>query len=162
MSKFDYFAKFKGKIRKIMKFSETLKDLMLDNNLSIKELVDASKINISTIYFYLKHNSLPDVQTAIKLSEYFNCSINFLLGLSDDKEIKIVKTNTRFIDNYEFLLKEFKTNNYNVSNNLNINRNSIYNWKKGKTPKMIILVEIAKYFNTSVDFLLGRTKDYVL
>ncbi|MBQ8444478.1 MAG: helix-turn-helix transcriptional regulator [Clostridia bacterium] len=143
-----------------MKFTEVLKDLMIENNIDIKELADKTNIKLGSLYFYFKHDSTPDVECAIKISEYFNCSINYLLGLSENNNLKIHPSNKTFIENYLYLLKINKTNNYKVCNILNINRNSIYNWKKGKTPKMINLIELAKYFDVSVDFLLGRTDEF--
>lgn len=144
-----------------MRFVEVLKDLMLESGIDIKQLAKQTDIRLGSLYFYFKNDTIPDVNCAIKLSEYFNCSINYLLGLSENKTSKIKFTNKPFIENYIFLLERYNTNNYKVCNSININRNSIYNWKKGKTPKMVNLVEIAKYFNTSIDFLLGRTEEYV-
>lgn len=144
-----------------MRFVEVLKDLMLESGIDIKELAKQTDIRLGSLYFYFKNDTIPDVNCAIKLSEYFNCSINYLLGLSENKTSKLKITNKPFIENYIFLLERYNTNNYKVCNSININRNSIYNWKKGKTPKMVNLVEIAKYFNTSIDFLLGRTEEYV-
>ncbi len=143
-----------------MRFVEVLKDLMIENNIDIKDLAEKTGIKLGSLYFYFEHNSIPDVNCAIKLSEFFKCSINYLLGLTEVDTIKLVITNKKFIDNYLFLLKLNNTNNYNVCNKININRNSIYNWRKGKTPKMVNLIEFAKFFNTSVDFLLGRTEEY--
>ncbi|MGN1201324.1 MAG: helix-turn-helix domain-containing protein [Candidatus Caccovivens sp.] len=143
-----------------MRFAEVLNDLMIDKDITIKELAELTKINLSTLYKYFKHDTIPDLERAIILSDFFNCSINFLLGLSDKKEIKIEITGKSFVENYKYLLKEFKTNNYNVCKELNIDWNSIYKWNKGKTPKMKILIEFAKYFGTSVEFLVGRTKNY--
>lgn len=144
-----------------MRFVEVLKDLMLESGIDIKELAKQTDIRLGSLYFYFKNDTMPDVKCAIKLSEYFNCSINYLVGLSENKTSKLKITNKPFIENYIYLLERYNTNNYKVCNSININRNSIYNWKKGKTPKMVNLVEIAKYFNTSIDFLLGRTEEYV-
>ena len=132
---------------------------MIENDIDMKELSKQTNIKLGSLYFYFKNDTIPDVNCAIKISEFFGCSINYLLGLSESNDIKLNMTNKKFIENYEKLLKNNNTNNYYVCNKLNINRNSIYNWKKGKTPKMFNLIEIAKYFNTSIDFLLGRTDE---
>ena len=139
-----------------MRFSDVLKDLMIDKNVNVKDLADAIEMNKSSIYFYFQHDSIPDVNSAIKLSRYFNCSIDYLLGLSDDKNVSEMVQERSFIENYEFLLQENKTSNYNVCKNLHINRNSIYNWRNGQIPKMVILIELAKHFQVSVDYLLGE------
>ena len=115
-----------------MKFSEVLNSLMVDNNISIKELAKNTNINIATFYYYFKHQATPDVDSAIKICEFFNCSIHYLLGLTEEDNIKLKNTNKKFIENYEFLLKYNQVTNYKVCNDLNINRNSLYNWRCGK------------------------------
>lgn len=143
-----------------MKFIEVLKELMIERNVDIKELSEKTSIHLSSLYFYFKNDTIPDVECAKKLSEYFNCSINYLLGLTETDNVSRKITDKAFIENYRFLLKLNNTNNYKVCKDLNINRNSIYNWEKGKEPKMYNLIMLAKYFNTSVDFLIGRAEEY--
>ncbi len=142
-----------------MKFVEVLKDLMIEKEISIKELSAETGIKLGSIYFYFKNETLPDINCAIKLSEYFGCSINYLLGLDEKKDFVPKITNKTFIKIYEELLSQNNETNYKVCQKLDINRNSIYHWRKGKTPKMVNLIEMAKYFDVSIDFLLGRATD---
>ena len=137
-------------------FSENLKELMIYKNIDIKTLSKDANIKLSTLYYYLEYKSLPSIKNAIKLSHYFNCSIDYLLGLSEIEKINTKISSNNFIDNYEYLLKINNTNNNKVCKILNLNRNSIYNWKKGQIPKMVNLIEIAKYFDVSIDYLLGN------
>ncbi len=140
-----------------MNFIEVLKELMLENEVDLKELAKQTDMNLGSLYYYFKHNSLPDLNCAKKISQYFGCSLDYLFGLSENKNIGTIPNRT-FIENYEFLLKQHKTNNYKVCNDLGINRNSIYNWKKNKIPKTYNLIAIAEYFDVSVDYLLGRSE----
>lgn len=140
-----------------MSFAESLKELMIEYNITIKEVAEATEIKLGTIYYYFKHNSIPDVECALKLSEFFKCSINYLLGLDNERKFVLNLTNKSFIEIYEELLKENHVTNFYVCNKLNINRNSIYTWRKGKTPKMVNLILFARFFDVSVDYLLGRT-----
>ncbi|MBR3803907.1 MAG: helix-turn-helix transcriptional regulator [Clostridia bacterium] len=65
-------------------FNERLKNLRLISNFSQKEL--ALKINLSPniICEYEKGRSQPTIETLIKLSGIFNCSIDYLVGNEDD------------------------------------------------------------------------------
>lgn len=141
-----------------MTFSEVLKDLMIDKEITIKELARDIEMHFGSLYYYFKHNTIPDVNCAIKLSEYFNCSINYLLGLDEHRQIDKPKISKKFIEIYEELLRINNVTNFKVCKVLNINRNSIYNWRKGNIPKMYNLITIANYFNVTVDFLLGRSE----
>ncbi len=142
-----------------MGFAENLKDLLIDKGITLKELANNTGLKLNSLYYNLKNDVPPDAEIAIVLSEYFNCSVNYLLGLDDKINFKQIKTNKSFIENYEYLLKLNKTNNSRVCKQLNINRNAIYKWRRGKTPRMFNLIEMAKYFNTTIDFLLGLTDD---
>lgn len=138
-----------------MSFANVLKDLIQENGISIKNLSASTGIKLSTIYFYFERDTLPDVEHAIKLCKYFDCSINYLIGRDDDIKLRWTNDKINFIDSYNFLLAKNETSNYSVCNKLGLNRNSIYNWRTGQTPKMITLIQLADFFDTSVDFLLG-------
>ena len=67
-----------------MKFCQVFKDLRKDKNLLQQEI--AIKINItrSTISDWENERSEPNIDQLLKLSDFFNCSIDFLLGREDD------------------------------------------------------------------------------
>ena len=139
-----------------MQFVDNLKELMIENNIDTKTLSNKTGIKLSTLYFYFEYKTLPDIKNAIKLSEFFNCSIDYLLGLTDTIDVNNEHFSDKFIENYNYLLKSKNTTNYKVCNDLKLNRNSIYNWRKGQIPKTVNLIEIAKYFEVSIDFLVGN------
>ena len=141
-----------------MEFYDILKDLMFDNGLDLKTLAELSNIDLSTLYYYRENKKSPDLNTLIKLSDYFNCSIQFLLGLTDNSEIS-KKNGKKFIDIYEKLLRDNKTNNYKVSKILGISRARYYDWKKGVLPNINTLKELSKHFNVSIDYLIGRSDE---
>lgn len=66
-------------------FQENLKRLMSSRNFSMKALSDEVGITSATISRYLSGNRTPDLQQIIKIAEYFNVSIDWLLGINGDK-----------------------------------------------------------------------------
>lgn len=140
-----------------MKFHKVLKELMLENEIDIQTLAEKIGMNKGSIYHYFKNDTLPDIDYAIKICDFFGCSIDYILGLSEQFEIEGKKTDKTFIEIYEHLLINNHTSNYKVCNDLNLDRNLIYNWRKGKLPKIYNLIEIAEYFNVSIDYLVGRS-----
>lgn len=139
-----------------MTFNEILQDLMSEKSIDIKNLSQLTQIEIPTLYGYLNTNSLPNLESAIKLSNVFEVSIDYLIGLT---EINMTPSNLsiKFIDIYLNLLKENNLNNYKVSKLLGIGRNRVYDWKKGVLPKLSTLISLAKFFNVSIEYLLGRS-----
>ena len=65
------------------KFSERLKELREENNLTQYEL--SKKINISTacINRWEKNLRVPNIDSIIILCKFFGCSSDYLIGLED-------------------------------------------------------------------------------
>ena len=64
------------------KFSEILKDFVLESGKSLRQIEKESGVASSQISRYLK-NTIPSLEIAIKLSQYFNCTLDYLFGLSN-------------------------------------------------------------------------------
>lgn len=66
-------------------FQENLKRLMSSRGFSMKAFGDEVGITTATISRYLSGNRTPDLLQIIKIAEYFNVSIDWLLGINGDK-----------------------------------------------------------------------------
>ncbi|MDR3021799.1 MAG: helix-turn-helix domain-containing protein [Clostridiales bacterium] len=71
-------------------FSTRLKGLRNQHNLTILELASRIKVSIRLIKYYedCKSKCLPTASRLVDLSLFFNCSVDYLLGLTDN-----IKTN---------------------------------------------------------------------
>jgi transcriptional regulator with XRE-family HTH domain len=67
--------------------------------------------------------------------------------------------NEQLVENIKKLAKEKNTSVKSVLETCNINRNFMYDIKKGSTPSSEVLLKLANYFNVSVDYLLGLTDE---
>ena len=67
-----------------MKFSERLNILFKARNKSLRSVADAIEITPSTLSRYLSGKHEPDYSSLVKLCKYFNVSMDWLGGLSDD------------------------------------------------------------------------------
>ncbi len=65
------------------KFPERLKDLMIELNLTQNKLSKEVSIPQPTIARWLADQCRPSVDNLITLANYFKCSIDYLVGLSD-------------------------------------------------------------------------------
>ena len=63
--------------------SENLKDLMAETEIGTPALAKATGIDASTLRTFLRGDGLPYVDTLVRLAEYFHCSTDYLLGLTD-------------------------------------------------------------------------------
>lgn len=140
-------------------FNEILKDLLIEHDLNAKQL--AKKINLqdSIIYKYLD-GSLPRVKNAVMLANFFNCSLNYLMGIDDDKNLIKFKTSFNsnlFYGRYDLLLKREKISNCYLSSKLGFDPSNLRAWRKGTVPYLDVLEKIARYFSCSIDYLIGRS-----
>lgn len=141
-----------------MIFSEIFQDILLENNINIQELSRKTKIDDSTLYDYLQ-GALPTVKNAVVLANYFDCSLNYLMGLDDNpKDTKFNQDYdiSLFSNRYDDLLNKSKISHYKISKEKGLNYSSHYSWQHGAIPKMSSLLIIATYFGVSLDFLVGR------
>ena len=76
-------------------FVERVKELRLEKGLTQQELANFFYLNKSSISRYEKDKQIPELETLEKLSDYFEVSLDYLLGKSDIKNPeKAIKLNT--------------------------------------------------------------------
>lgn len=69
-----------------MTFAECLQELREDRNISRKELAAFLNVSVSTLGMYEQGRREPNIDMLIKLADYFNVSLDFLVGRSADNE----------------------------------------------------------------------------
>lgn len=144
-----------------MDFAARFRELLEFDGISANELCRKLKINHTSVYLYLQ-GSFPSVQNAVKMANYFNCSLNYLLGLSDNAtacNFGETYDVTLFLQRYNKLLEDKSVTHYQVQKELNFGNSAYQKWKLGKEPKIETLIKIAKHFDCSVDYLIGRSND---
>ncbi len=67
------------------RFAENLSDLIFDKGITQKQLAESTGLDAASICKYLEANRMPTVDAIIKLADYFNCSVDFLLGVNEEK-----------------------------------------------------------------------------
>lgn len=60
-----------------------IKELRIKNKLKQKELAEILQTNASSVCSWEKGDYNPNSEQLIKLSKYFNCSVDYLMGYSD-------------------------------------------------------------------------------
>ena len=137
--------------------SENLKDLMEEVEIKAPALARLTGIDASTILTLLRGDGLPYVDTLVTLADYFNCSTDYLLGLTDRLTEENFKQRPPFAEQLTFLLNHFKVTKYRLEKQTGFSEKTVNRWHNGKTqPTVDSLIRLAKYFDCSVDFVLGR------
>ena len=139
-------------------FQDRLTELLQDNNLTKQQFAKNINKRLSTINEYFLNDYYPQIDLAITIANYFNVSLDYLFGLSDKKE-NTNKNDNPFFDNFDILVKTNKKSILNTMLDMNFKESNYYRWKAGKIPKTNNLLTIAKYFDVSLDYLIGNRKD---
>ena len=141
------------------KFQKRINELVADSELKNADLAKAGKFDYRSLSNALVYGIIPTTSTLIKIADYFNVSIDYLLGRTDKNDF-FEMSNSTFQQRFEELCKEKGVTHYKVSQDCFFDKSNISRWlSKGYLPTLEILDMITKYFNVSIDYILGRT-DY--
>ena len=139
------------------KFSDRLGDIMFDKYTSTAAFSKAVGVSKSTIYRYLKGQRVPETEILIRIADYFHCTIDFLLGLEENDYAEPPRACPPFSERFVFLLKKFHYTKYRLSVKAKIPESVLYTWQKGEcSPELESLLKLARLFDCSVDYVLGR------
>lgn len=67
-----------------MNFSDNLKSLMIENNLTQKKISEIAQVNQRTISSWINEQNEPLAYSVAKIADYFHVSVDYLLGREDD------------------------------------------------------------------------------
>lgn len=136
-------------------FVDTLQDVLLENNMTFKDLSRHLPIPTRTIYDLKKFN--PTIQNALLIVDYFSSSLDYF-----EKRIDIFQCdfNKNYnINFYENLIKELKIQNISqakLCREIHISQSCFKRWEKGVLPTYENLILITNYLVCSIDQILGR------
>ena len=142
-----------------MNYSKVLKKLREDNKLTNIEMGRLLNISDSMYNRYEKQNQIIPIKHIETLSNYFNVSVDYILGFTNIKNYK--NTNFLNIEKSVLRLKEFRNENkltqVVLAKKLNIANGTSANYERGRnviaTP---FLYTICKNYNVSADYILGK------
>ncbi len=130
-----------------------LKEVCNLNNVDIQNLTGCSNQSISK---WIKENVYPKLISLIRMSDKFDCSIDFLLGLTDKMEKVRREVPLSF---WERLSKQLKINNvtqYKVAKDCRFDKSNFTKWKKYSfIPDTVTVIKMAQYFGVTVEYLYG-------
>ena len=69
------------------KFADRLKQLRLERNMTQEQLGEILGVKKYSIYTYEKGRSGPDIDGLIALADFFEVSVDYLIGRTDKREI---------------------------------------------------------------------------
>lgn len=140
------------------KFHERLAGLIIESETSVQELSEKYGFSLSALYKWLRGVCYPSFDNLVLLADNFGCSADYLLGLKDD-EVEYTANEQRqpFDVLFSDLLKEKNVSEYRLVKQTGLARSKVDEWRKAASlPSVESLVLVAKFFDVTVDHLVGR------
>ena len=140
-----------------MSFYEKLSSLMEEKELSINDLAEKLNLKTTTIYTWKQKEILPSLTNAVKLADYFNCSLDYLFGnklLEDNVKFKKCPP---FDEQLKLIMEKQKITQYKLIKDKMSSSQNFHRWfVKKSVPNMTTIIKWAEYFNLSLDEFVGR------
>ncbi|PWM72797.1 MAG: hypothetical protein DBX59_05795 [Bacillota bacterium] len=141
------------------KFPKILQDLINEKQITVKQLQEHLNLsNVSQIYMWLRGKKGINLDHAIALANYFDCSLDYLMGKKefDDENLQF-KPCPPFGEQLKKVLKEKNVSQYKLTRETNFKGGHIYKWMICKsTPQMTSVIALADYLHVTIDYLVGR------
>jgi transcriptional regulator with XRE-family HTH domain len=142
-------------------FAERITELKEEYNLSNLQFEKICGCKNQSISSWLTKGVYPKLVNLMRLSDYFNCSIDYILGLTDNKYLSRREIPIPFLTRISELLTKNHISEYALAKACDFNRSSFVNWRKRNLlPQTECLIRIAEYFNCSVEYLLGLSDSF--
>lgn len=142
------------------KLQKFIKDAIDEEGITQKQFADAVGISSTVINRTLLYKSVPSVKSLIKLADYFQVPILYMFEETDYADFTPAKEPSTFLKRLEELTTEKDEKYSALSHTMSFMPNAVYEWiRHNSIPSLDYLKQLAKHFDVSVDYLLGRT-DY--
>ncbi|WP_083122541.1 helix-turn-helix domain-containing protein [Megasphaera sp. DISK 18] len=134
-----------------IKLGDKLKKLREKKGLMQRDVCLALKIEQSTLANYENNRRIPSLDVLIALADYYGTSLDYLAGRTDESTIP-------FSLLFKQLREQHGLTQYQLGQKLNISPSAIGMYEQGRRlPDIPILIKIASYFGTSLDYLLNNS-----
>lgn len=90
-------------------FQQRLKELLDENKINYRTLALKTKIPVTTLSNYINRGSIPSATQLTVIADFFDVSIDYLLGRSDDFGNNVAPTQSNVTEKESRLLKAFST-----------------------------------------------------
>ena len=141
-------------------FQNRLIELIDEQDCSRYEFASSAGISKGALGRATIYGIVPSVRTLIKIADFLNVSLDYLLGNIDNDDFYKSEQPTTFQIRLKELCAEKNVTYSKAAHAMPCSRNYFFNWQSNNTlPSLDYLIVLAEYFNVSMDYLLGRTDE---
>ncbi len=141
-------------------FQQRINDLIQDKDCNKYQFASSIGISKEVINRACLYGIIPSLQSLIKIADYLDVSLLYLLAKNNENDFIRTVQETSFHERLQQLAKEKDQKYSEIAHAMIFPESYFHDWFRTKTlPSLDYLLSIAEFFNVSPDYLLGRT-DY--
>ncbi len=110
----------------------------------------------STVRTWLNATNEISLENAIKVADFFHCSLDFLAGRTETDQTIIPRPLPPFYANLRSVMKQTGKTRYRITKETAIKDAYFTNWQNGQMPMLSSVCELADYMKITLDYLIGR------
>ncbi len=143
-------------------FGARLQELITEDGNSCKYIASSAGINVHYLYAYTSssNTSMPTVDNLVRLANYFGCSLQYVVGLTDNNSACAYNRQLpEFGVRFRQVVEECGYNLYRLATKTNTSTTTYYRWINNKAqPNIESLYKVATTIDVSLDYLIGRER----
>ncbi len=141
-------------------FQKRINELVGEQNIKKSTLPSKIGVDYRSVSNALNYGIVPSPRILIRIADYFNVSVKYLLGQTDDEYFSKSKTDSNFDTRFRALCERDSVTFYKVGKDCHFSNSYISRWLNfGYLHSLELLEILSDYFSVSLDYLLGRTDD---
>ena len=136
-------------------FNERLIELMTNIPIADDQLGKVIGVDGSAVHLWRTSKTDISLSNAIRVAEYFKCSLEFLFGRVDTQLDFTPKPALPFYERLTSIMVAKKISRYRLCKDLKKGHGHFDRWKSGVDPRMNTVIELADYLKVTLDELVG-------
>lgn len=139
--------------------STRLNALITENSLNPFALSKKLGVSSSVVRKWLRPYCDVTLANLVRLADFFDCSIEYLTGRSDDLSACGFKPIPDFAPQLRKVIDQSGRSIYDICKHTTLAWGCFYDWFHGQNPRLSSLSQLADYFGITIDELVGRERD---
>ncbi len=135
-----------------MNFINAVKDVLEELGKNTNDLFENNIIAKNTFYKYKQRN--PSLGTLKNIANYLKVSIDYIYKFCDENNYKPYTKQNNFYNNLKSLVNAKNISFRKLCGDLHFSRANVLRWKNGTEPSVQCVMDVAKYFNCTMDDLI--------
>lgn len=132
---------------------------VVNTEYSVKDISESTGIYHNLITDWLKGDYQPSLKNAIKIANFLDCSLDYMFQFTSYKHFKHRIPYVSFETRLDALMRETHIGYNKIITELDLSNSSVSKWRKGSLPRLNVVPCLAKLFDVSVEYLIGRTDE---